>query len=131
MASYLYRKYKTKEKDSQIQVCEHRHLSLTTQHPLQLSLSGDHEASGVANSPRPESENETSYERETLPRNSKCTICTEEKRSRSRYRQKLMAGLLLPFTLQALDVTIVSGALPYIASDFSSLPLPLLPLPSN
>ena len=35
------------------------------------------------------------------------------------YRWKLIAGLSLPFSIQALETTIVAGALPFIASDFS------------
>jgi len=35
------------------------------------------------------------------------------------YRRKLIAGLFLPFSVQALETTIIAGALPFIASDFS------------
>lgn len=35
------------------------------------------------------------------------------------YRYKIIAGLFLPFLVQSLDTTIIAGALPFIASDFS------------
>ncbi len=42
-----------------------------------------------------------------------------EKKRRRKYRLKILLGLVAPFTLQALDMTIVASALPFIASDFS------------
>ena len=42
----------------------------------------------------------------------------QEKRAARVYRWKLIGGLFFPFTIQALDTTIVAGALPFIASDF-------------
>lgn len=47
-----------------------------------------------------------------------CVICKEEKRAARIYRWKLIGGLFFPFSVQALDTTIVAGALPFIASDF-------------
>jgi hypothetical protein len=47
-----------------------------------------------------------------------CTICEAEKKTARRYRWKLIAGLFLPFTVQALDTTIVASAFPFIASEF-------------
>lgn len=47
-----------------------------------------------------------------------CVVCKAEKRAARIYRWKLIAGLFFPFTVQALDTTIVAGALPFIASDF-------------
>jgi hypothetical protein len=49
-----------------------------------------------------------------------CVLCKEEKRAARKYRWKLIAGLFFPFCVQALDTTIVAGALPFIASDFSN-----------
>ena len=46
----------------------------------------------------------------------------EKKRWRS-YRWKIIIGLFTPFALQALDVTIIASALPYIATDFSTYTL--------
>lgn len=42
-----------------------------------------------------------------------------EKHRRRSYRWKVVLGLFLPFTLQALDTTIVAAALPTIAIKFS------------
>jgi hypothetical protein len=47
-----------------------------------------------------------------------CEICRYEKKALRKYRWKIIAGLCLPFLIQALDSTIIAGALPYIASDF-------------
>jgi hypothetical protein len=55
--------------------------------------------------------------------NSPCQICKENRRARRRYTLKLNAGLFLPFSLQALDATIIASALPFIASDFSKCPI--------
>lgn len=56
-----------------------------------------------------------------------CTLCAEEKKALRRYRWRLTAGLMLPYMVQSLDLTIIAGALPYIASDFSMLlPCPFL-----
>lgn len=46
----------------------------------------------------------------------------EKKRMRN-YRVKIVLGLFAPFTLQALDTTIVAAALPTIAAEFSKTPL--------
>lgn len=42
-----------------------------------------------------------------------------ETKRRRRYRAKILFGLVLPFTLQAIDMTIVASALPFIAKSFS------------
>lgn len=55
---------------------------------------------------------------ENLESHAPCPVCKEEKRAARRYRLLLTAGLFLPFTVQALDATIIAGALPFIASDF-------------
>lgn len=41
-----------------------------------------------------------------------------EKKARYVYRFKIIIGLMMPFTLQGLDTTIVASALPFIADDF-------------
>ena len=48
-----------------------------------------------------------------------CEICRKEQLAARSYRIKLIIGLFVPFALQALDVTIIASALPWIASDFS------------
>ncbi|CAK7212027.1 hypothetical protein SCUCBS95973_001323, partial [Sporothrix curviconia] len=48
-------------------------------------------------------------------------LTPEQKAERKRryiYRCKIIFGLMMPFTLQGLDTTIVASALPYIATDF-------------
>jgi hypothetical protein len=49
---------------------------------------------------------------------SECVICKDEIRAVNHYRRRLMLGLFFPFLVQSLDVTIIAGALPFIASDF-------------
>ncbi|CAK7231357.1 hypothetical protein SEUCBS140593_007898 [Sporothrix eucalyptigena] len=44
-----------------------------------------------------------------------------EKKRRNIYRAKIIFGLMMPFTLQGLDTTIVASALPYIATDFNQI----------
>jgi hypothetical protein len=54
-------------------------------------------------------------------RNSKtCPLCKQEKRDARKYRWKLIIGLLLPYLLASLDLTVVATALPFIASHFSN-----------
>ena len=43
----------------------------------------------------------------------------EEKKAMRIYRWKLILGLFLPFSIQALETTVLAGAYPFIASDFS------------
>ncbi|KAI5864263.1 MFS general substrate transporter [Durotheca rogersii] len=50
-----------------------------------------------------------------------CSQCKEEGRAASKYRWKLVLCLILPYSLQALDVTIVASALPWIAADFGEI----------
>lgn len=50
-----------------------------------------------------------------------CEQCKADGRRALVYRLKLIAGLLMPFALQALDVTIVASALPFIAVDFGEV----------
>ncbi|KAK3385691.1 major facilitator superfamily domain-containing protein [Podospora didyma] len=44
-----------------------------------------------------------------------------EKKRKRRYRMKIIFGLMAPFTLQALDTTIIASALPFIATDFNEI----------
>ncbi|KAK0609413.1 major facilitator superfamily domain-containing protein [Immersiella caudata] len=44
-----------------------------------------------------------------------------EKKRRRVYRYKIIFGLFMPFTLQALDTTIIASALPFIATDFGQI----------
>ena len=52
---------------------------------------------------------------------SKCPTCLHERRLARTYRWKLILGLIFPFALQALDVTVIASALPWIAVDFDSV----------
>jgi hypothetical protein len=51
-----------------------------------------------------------------------CLICKQEKHAAKIYRWKLIGGLLLPYTLASLDLTIVATSLPFIASYYSTSP---------
>jgi len=46
-------------------------------------------------------------------------LTTDKKKAMRVYRWKLIVGLFLPFSIQALETTVLAGALPIIASDFS------------
>lgn len=48
-----------------------------------------------------------------------------DKKRRRVYRWKIVFGLFFPFALQALDITIVASALPFIAKDFGMSRLPI------
>ncbi|CAK7269164.1 hypothetical protein SEPCBS57363_003462 [Sporothrix epigloea] len=51
-------------------------------------------------------------------------LTPEQKAERKRryiYRCKIIFGLMMPFTLQGLDTTIVASALPFIAADFDQI----------
>ncbi|KAL5350340.1 hypothetical protein ACLOAV_003907 [Pseudogymnoascus australis] len=52
---------------------------------------------------------------------SPCAECQEAKRAARIYRWRIISGLFVPFLVQSLDVTIIAGALPFIASDFNEL----------
>jgi hypothetical protein len=45
----------------------------------------------------------------------------EKKKRQRAYRYRIIFGLMMPFTLQALDTTIIASALPTIAADFGML----------
>ncbi|KAF5663118.1 multidrug transporter [Fusarium heterosporum] len=51
----------------------------------------------------------------------KCSSCVAENKAARVYRWKIILGLMAPFTLQALDSTIIASALPWIAGDFGEL----------
>lgn len=55
------------------------------------------------------------------PQPDPCAACASERRSKLKYRWKVIFGLFLPFTLSALDYTIIASALPWIASDFGEV----------
>jgi len=45
-------------------------------------------------------------------------LTKQEKKELWKYRAKLLGGLVLPFFLDSIDVTIIATALPHIAADF-------------
>ncbi|CRK18503.1 hypothetical protein BN1723_011602 [Verticillium longisporum] len=51
----------------------------------------------------------------------RCEVCVAARRAQLTYRWKIILGLFLPFTVSALDVTIIASALPWIAADFGEL----------
>ncbi|KAF4970650.1 hypothetical protein FZEAL_9995 [Fusarium zealandicum] len=50
-----------------------------------------------------------------------CSTCTSDKKAARKYRWKIILGLVAPFTLQALDATVIASALPWIAGDFGEI----------
>ncbi|EXM12495.1 MFS transporter superfamily [Fusarium oxysporum f. sp. vasinfectum] len=48
-----------------------------------------------------------------------CQDCKRESGQQVRYRWRIILGLVLPFAISALDVTIIASALPWIAADFN------------
>lgn len=128
MAYWLYKHIKAKRAASNsssgsgkenpaksIKLCEHqRDISLDN-----IGLPQD--ISDFATSPQPVDTNQKGWATDNAPSPGDigpCTLCKEEKRRERIYRWKLIGGLFLPFSVQALDTTIVAGALPFIASDF-------------
>jgi hypothetical protein len=91
------------QKEARVELCEHQRNS-----GIVLPLEDRNEA-GEANN-------------EKLIEN--CSICETEEKEMTRYRRKLIAGLALPVLIQALDTTIIAGAITTIASDFSKSPHP-------
>ncbi|KAI2625255.1 MFS general substrate transporter [Hypomontagnella submonticulosa] len=51
----------------------------------------------------------------------RCLRCKAEERAATKYRWKLVLCLLMPYALQALDVTIIASAVPWIAADFGEI----------
>lgn len=108
MAYMLYKYIKKRKAGSeQVHECHERDLKLSNDHqsPFEVEVESSSSPNGDGKDITAESKVET--------------ISAEEKRASRIYRWKLVAGLCLPFSLQALETTIVAGALPFIASDFS------------
>lgn len=57
---------------------------------------------------------------EQIQPNGPCQKCKEEKHDARVYRSKLIAGLVFPYFLASVDLTIVASAMPFIASYFST-----------
>lgn len=127
-----------KKKKSPSQPCAHqRNTSKTPETSLQHSDPPKTETPGGLNpstseAPAEQIGNENQLDQKILNEspeskgaqagNSPCSVCKAEKRAARRYRWLLITGLFFPFTVQALDATIIAGALPFIASDFREYP---------
>lgn len=118
MALLLYRKFFKKKTPESFELCVHQQeLNIIRpseqDDPSHLPFHG----SGLPT-------NQTFEKSLRQPRNSKitpigpCTRCKVEERAANVYRWKLIVGLFFPFSVQALDTTMIAGALPFIASDF-------------
>jgi MFS family permease len=72
--------------------------------------------------------NTTSSKPAKLPKEKHVETAEEKaaKKARRSYRWKILLGTCLPFALQALDMTVVASALPFIAEAFSEDPLSLI-----
>lgn len=105
MATIIYKKFFKKDLKGpgQPQLCEHQQ---NVNHTSEVPDFQD-------------SSKEKNTEASSNDRNGPCEICKQKTKSMRKYRWKLIVGLSLPFLVQSLDTTIIAGALPYIASEFS------------
>ena len=101
MAYYLYKKIRDRKRNSGEQ-------HLLSQYPQASNL--NEAPVGSASVTKEESEPSQSLE-DTRARK-------EAARAARKYRWRLIGGLFLPATVQALNTTLIAGALPFIASDF-------------
>lgn len=74
--------------------------------------------SATGNDNRPQG-NTCPHRPEPLP--TPCETCKANRRAQLIYRWKIILGLFLPFTISALDVTIIASALPWIVADFGQV----------
>lgn len=51
-----------------------------------------------------------------------CASCKRDRREQLKYRWRIILCLVLPFSISALDVTVIASALPWIAADFDEVP---------
>ncbi|TGO86151.1 hypothetical protein BPOR_0330g00070 [Botrytis porri] len=131
MATYLCKKWKatrgtssapsgpsieSSKSSSPLKLCKHRDGSLdfTTEQESAILLESQARNSEGR-------EGRTSELQAGISYGEPCSLCIQEKKASRRYRWRLTAGLLLPYMVQALDITIIAGALPFIASDFNQL----------
>lgn len=77
---------------AQLERDQHRELVLNSDSSQQRGTP-DHTPAGTTPSVRRDAEG-------------KCTSCKEERSAASKYRWRVIAGLIFPFALQALDVTL-------------------------
>ena len=83
----------------------------TCEHQTQLDRDHQHkELVGNSDSSQykaPDDNNQTTSPSVPLNAKGKCTACVGEKSAKRKYRWKIIAGLIFPFALQALDVTML------------------------
>jgi hypothetical protein len=121
MATIIYKKFikktpKASEASTRREPCIHQRNASATSDVGLISFPGHPRESHELNEfPPKEAEKNQHFSHETT---GDCGICKEEERAMRHYRRRLMAGLFFPFLVQSLDVTIIAGALPFIASDF-------------
>jgi len=109
MATILVRKWREKNKSKSPEPCHHQ---WTEGMDLPLNDRGDHAKAGNAQPPQQLAQ----------LNNLECELCKSEKHRARIYRWKLIFGLLFPYMLSSLDLTVVATALPFIASHFSREP---------
>lgn len=119
--AYRYARRKYQERQAKQQA---------TQLPSQANRGSSSRPSGATAKPNEARPGEVEV---SSPSISHTTALTPEEKAETRrrrsYRWKIVLGLFAPFTLQALDTTIVAAALPTIAEKFGESPK--FPLPSN
>ena len=102
MAYYLYKKIRDKKRSS-------GEAYLLDQHPK-------HNAASAGITPAAAVTSELQQQREETPEETQQE--EQAKKTARKYRWRLIGGLFLPATVQALNTTLIAGALPFIASDF-------------
>ena len=126
--AYLLYKYLRGKARRQYEPCEpERSMRQNSDSPIEFSSLACSDDSVIDGSSPPQriaqkSHKQTTHEHANFDPAIGGSNSIQEKQATSRYRWKLVAGLCLPFSVQALDATIIAGALPFIASDFSKCP---------
>lgn len=117
------------EKHNEKKLCSHRlgSQSQTSTSPLLSNTSKQtyiHPEAGPLEPQQAEASLELAdlNQRSQIQASGPCELCKKEKHNARVYRWKLIAGLLLPYFLASVDLTIVAAALPFIASHFSMTP---------
>jgi len=120
MAYFLYKKYRNRNKEA-IQTNESSHPTEPSKNHECVHRRGVSQISEAAMEliaypgDPPDIHDKTTITHSSSP----CPECKDAKRAARRYRWRIIAGLFIPFLIQSLDITIIAGALPFIASDFS------------
>lgn len=120
MATIIYKRY-FKTAPSQPEPCDHQRpvADIEDGFPNTNSVSDSRDSGAI---PLKDINHNQIQPQSDIMDSSKCPICQDEKRTTSKYRWKLIAGLFLPFLIQSLDTTIIASALPFIGSEFRKYP---------